>query len=175
LSDNPQDFQLYFGSNSATATKLQASSNPGVDNITLTPTDIEAVWTANVTPSLNSLIEPTVSNGFVYKCTTSVLTAPSTQPTWPTSIGSTVADNAAVWTCYALKHPTTEIKLATTSGGLSSATGGAALSLGNTILNGTGNAVTFWIRFTNTVTTVNNNTGYPQLGLNINAVQEVGQ
>jgi len=42
-------------------------------------------------------------------------------------------------------HPASEIKLATTQGGLAGATGGAALNLGTTILSGTSNAVPFWV------------------------------
>lgn len=173
LSDNPQDFTLYFGSN-ATATKLQATSSPGVAQITLTPADIEGVWASGSTVwILGQIIEPTSSNGFIYRCTTAGTGAASTEPTWPTSINSTVIDGTAVWTCYAVKHPATEIKLAATGGsGLTAATGGAAFNLGTTIQSGVANAVPVHIRVTNTVTTVNSNTGYPQLGLNINAVQE---
>lgn len=177
LSDNPQDFTLYFGStkSGAVATSLQAVSNPGVDNITLTPADIEGKWTVNTAYILGYIIEPTSSNGYIYKCTTAGTTAASTEPTWPTTLGGTVVDNTAIWTCYAAKHPATEIKLAATGGsGLTAATGGAALSLGTTILSGVANAMPVHIRFTNTVVTVNNNTGYPQLGININNVQEVG-
>ncbi len=177
LSDNPQDFTLYFGSaQAAGARTLQAVSNPGVDNITLTPTDIEPDWTVATSYSLGTIIEPTTDNGYIYKCTTAGTSHATTEPTWPTSINSTVTDNSSVvWTCYAARHPVTEIKMAATGGsGLTAATGGAAYSLGATITSGVANAVTVHFRFTNTVTTVNNNTGYPQLGININAVQEVG-
>jgi hypothetical protein len=172
LSDNPQDFQLWFGSN-ATSTQLQASASPGVTQISLTPADIEGVWTAGSTVwALGQIIEPTASNGFVYKCTTTGTGAAVTQPTWPTSVGSTVTDGTAIWTCYAIKHPATEIKLAATAGGLPAATGGGAMNLGTTILSGSANAVQVNIRITNTVTTANSNTGWPQLGLNVNAIQE---
>lgn len=172
LSDNPQDFQLWFGSN-ATGTQLQAVSSPGVTQISLTPSDIEGKWTAGATVwILGQIIEPSTSNGFIYKCTTAGTGAAVTEPIWPTSINSTVVDGTAVWTCYAAKHNATEIKLAATAGGLPSATGGAAMNLGTTILSGSANAVQVNIRVTNLVTTVNSNIGYPQLGLVINAVQE---
>lgn len=175
FSDNPQDFVLYFGSAQTAGTRtLQAVSNPGVDQITLTPADIADVWTVATAFALGDLIEPTVSNGYVYKATTAGTSHASTQPTWPTSVGSTVVDNTVVWTCYAPKHPATEIKLSLTSGsGLSSATGGAALNLGTAILSGSANKVAVYIRLTNTVSQVNNNTGFPQLGIAINSVQEV--
>lgn len=174
LSDNPQDFTLYFGSpnTGVSATELQAVSNPGVDQISLTPTDIEGEWTANHAYSLGAIIEPVTPNTFIYKVTTAGTSAAVTEPTWPTSIGSTVVDNTIIWTCYAKVHPATEIKLALTSGGLPGATAGALLNLGSTILSGVATAVPVHIRVTNTVATVNNNVGFPQLGLVINNVQE---
>lgn len=51
-------------------------------------------------------------------------------------------------------EPATAIKLATTQGGLSSATAGAALSIGATVTSGTANAFPFWIRLTNALSTV---------------------
>ncbi len=173
FSDNPQDFVLYFGSN-AVSTQLQASSNPGVDNVTLTPADIEQVWTVATSYSLGDIIEPTISNGYIYKVTTAGTSSATTEPTWPTSVNSTVTDNSSiVWTCYAPKHPTTEIKLALTGGsGLTSATGGAALAIGVTILSGVANLVPVHMRITNTISQVCTNVGFPQLGVNINQVQE---
>lgn len=176
LSDNPQDFTLYFGSTNSgvSTTTLQAVSSPGVDPIILTPTDILQEWMVATVYALGAIIEPTSPNGYIYKVTTAGTSAPSTQPTWPTVIGSTVVDNTVVWTCYAASHPTTELKLALTGGsGLTAATPGAALTIGTTLTSGVGNAVAVHIRLTNTVTTVNNNTGFPQLGININNVQEV--
>ena len=174
LSDSQQDMQLWFGSNTASRI-LQTTASPGTNPILLTPTDISTKWTAGGTAfSLGNIIEPTVANGYIYICTTAGTGASVTEPTWPTAISSTVIDGTAVWTCYAPRHPTTEIKLATTSGGLSSATAGAALSLGTSLSSGVSNAVNIWIRVTNTITTINNNTGYPTLGININSVQEIG-
>lgn len=176
FSDNPQDFTLYFGSN-ASLTKLQASSNPGVANVTLTPADIEGVWTVATSYSLGDIIEPTSSNGYIYKVTTAGTSSATTEPTWPTSINSTVTDNSSiVWKCYAPKHPATEIKLALTGGsGLTAATGGAPLALGVTLLSGVANMVPVHMRITNTVSQVNTNVGFPQLGVKINQVQEVPQ
>lgn len=176
LSDNPQDFILYFGSTNsgASATTLQAVSSPGVDPIVLTPTDIMPIWMVSTSYSLGAIAEPTSPNGYVYKVTTSGTSAASTEPTWPTTLGSTVIDNTVVWTCYAVAHPTTELKLSLTGGsGLTSATAGASLTIGTTLTSGVANAVPIYMRLTNTVVTVNNNTGFPQLGININNVQEV--
>ncbi len=133
-----------------------------------------SVWEAAAVYTLGTLVQPTVSNGLVYKCTTAG-TADSSEPSWPTSgIGSTIVDNTAVWTLYAAHHPATEIKLALSNGALGAATPGAALSVGPTILGGTGNYVQVHIRVTNTVATVSNNTGNEEIGLYLNAVIELG-
>lgn len=62
------------------------------------------------------------------------------------------------------------IKLAATSGGLTSATGGAALSLGHTVLGGAGNAKPIHMRFDTSAGTVG--TDYTDLGLTVANVIE---
>ncbi len=175
LSDNPQDFVLYFGSAQSTGSRtLQATSNPGVDQITLTPTFILPEWD-NATPyALGDMVEPVTPNGKKFRATTAGTSHASVEPTWPTTIGSTVADGTVVWTCVGPTHPLTEIKLALTSGGLAGAVAGAALNLGTTVTSGTGNKVEVNIRVSNSNTNVNDNTGFPELGLYINEIQEVG-
>ncbi len=175
LSDNPQIFALYFGSaQTAGSRTLQATSNPGVDTITITPTDISAEWVVAHAYALGDIVEPVTPNGYKYKVVTAGTSHASVEPTWPTSgVGSTVVDGTVTWSLMAIVHPITEIKLASTSIGTASATGGAAFSLGTTVTSGAANRVPMYIRFTNTNTTVNDNTGFPELGLYINAVQEV--
>lgn len=170
-SDNPQDFgPYYFGSTEASST-LKAQSNPGTDQITLTPTYILDDWEGTTAYVLGDTVIPTTPNGFRYEVTTAGITA-GTEPSWPTSIGSTVADGGVIWTCVAGDRPTTEIKLATTSGGLAGATPGAGLDLGTSISSGIANAVEFYMRVTNTITTASSNFGNPELSLQTNAVQE---
>lgn len=55
--------------------------------------------TAYTAASPISFVVPTASNGFYYKCTTPGTTAAG-QPTWPTTIGATVADGTVTWTCW---------------------------------------------------------------------------
>jgi hypothetical protein len=174
LSDNPQDFVLYFGSAETAGTRqLEATSNPGTDQITITPTDTIDGWVVATAYTLGDYIEPSTPNGNVYECTTAGTSHATTEPTWPTTgIGSTVTDGTAVWTLKGAKHATTEIKLASTSGGLSGATAGAAMNLGTTITSGSANKVEVNLRVTNAVTTVRNNTGQPELGVFINEVVE---
>ena len=171
LSDNPQDFQLWFGS-TETGRQLEATSNPGVDQITLTTTDGIADWQATTAYLVGDVIEPTTPNTFAYVCTTAGTSAGS-EPTFPTvGIGSTVVDGTVVWSLRGKRHETTEIKLALTAAGLPGATAGAALDIGATLSSLSGNAIEVNIRVTNAVATVSNTTGVPDLTLNINEVEE---
>lgn len=170
LSDNPQDSLLYFGS-PGTDLQLQAVSNPGVDNITITPTDTLPVWVASTAYAIGYSAEPTVGNDRRYVVETAGTTG-ATEPTMPIGIGSTVLDGTVLWRCVAKTHEPAEFKLATTSGGLDSAVAGAALSLGVTLLSTSTNAVPIHIRATNTVTTPSSNSGSPEIGLFINNVTE---
>lgn len=171
LSDGNQDFQLWFGSTNAART-LEAASNPSIDNITLTPTEILTDWTALTAYVAGELIEPTVQNGYKYRCTIAG-TSDATEPTFPTGgIGSAVTDGTVTWELYQSTHEPSEIKLAATAAGLDGATGGAILSLGTTIAGGVAGAVEVNIRVTNAVINIGKNTGYPELSIDINEVIE---
>jgi hypothetical protein len=170
LSDNPQDFVLYFGSPSA-GLQLKATSNPGVDSITITPTDILPAWVASTAQALGYSAEPAVQNNRRYVVTTAG-TSGASEPAWPTAISSSVTDGAIVWKCVAKTHEPTELKLATSLVGLDAATAGAGLSLGATLLSGSGNAIPVHMRVTNTVTTPSSNSAAPELALNISNVTE---
>jgi len=54
-------------------------------------------WAASTVTALGTVVVPTTANGHQYVCTTSGTTG-STQPTWPTGQGSTVADGTVTWT-----------------------------------------------------------------------------
>ncbi len=172
LSDNPQDFTLYFGSPTS-GRLLQASSNPGVANIVLTPTDILPAWVAFTAYVVGDKVQPIGGNGKLYECTISG-TSGSSQPSWPTTtIGATVADGTCTWSLVGVHHPSTELKLSLTSGaGLTAATPGAALNVGATITGGIAGAVPIHLRITNTVTTAENNTGHEEIGVFLNACIE---
>lgn len=170
LSDGNQDFVYYFGS-VGTSVKLQAVSSPGVDNITLTPTYILPTFLLSTAYSLGASVIPITANGKRYEVTTAGTTAAS-EPTWGTTIGSTTTSGTCVFTLRAVVSPATEIKLATTNAGLTSATAGAALSLGVTRTSGVANLIEVHIRIANSITTVSETYGTPELGININSVQE---
>lgn len=171
FSDNPQDFTFYLGS-PLTSRQLQTAASPGVTNIILTPTDTLSAWVASTGYTAGQKRQPIGGNGFVYRCSTTGTSA-GTEPIWPvTPIGATVADGTAVWTLTAAHHPTTEIKLSLSSGTLGAATPGAALNVAATVLGGVATAVPIYMRLTNTVATVSNNTGNEEVGININSCVE---
>lgn len=170
LSDGAHDFHFYFGSTDVNQ-KLQAVSNPGVDNVVLTPTYILPFWMASHVYALGDSVVPDPTNGYRYQVTTAGTSAAS-QPTWGVILNGTTNDGTVVWQLVAEDSPTSEIKLATTQAGLTGATGGTALSLGATVLSGIPNAISFWMRVTNTITQVSESVGTPELGVNINAVYQ---
>lgn len=55
-------------------------------------------WTAATLIRKGETVKPTTANGHIYICTTQGTTHATTQPTWPTTEGQTVADNTVVWT-----------------------------------------------------------------------------
>lgn len=172
LSDNPQDFTLYFGSEE-TGRILEATSNPGVDDITLTPTDTLDDWAVATAYALGDLVEPTTPNGKVYKCTTAGTSHATTQPTWPTvGVGTTVADNTVVWTFVGNRHEITEITLALAAIDLGTNVPGDPLVIGTTIDSEVANAVPVYIRITNAVTTIRNNASHAEIAVYINEVVE---
>jgi len=170
LSDNPQDFVKYFGSNDLNRV-LQAVSNPGVDNIVLTPTYILPMFAASTAYTLGQSIIPTTPNGYRYTVTTAGTTA-GTEPAWGTTLNGTTTSGSAVFTLVTQDRPITEIILGLAEADLDTNTPGAPLSLGNTIDSGVVNAVPIYIRINNTITNVSSNYGTPELGIVINAVQQ---
>ena len=66
-------------------------------------------------------------------------------------------------------EPTTAIKLASTQGGLATATAGASLNIGTQVNSGTANAVTFWARIDDQTATLGS---YTDLSLTHNDIAE---
>lgn len=182
-SDNPQDLgPFYIGSalESPISRTLEATSNPGTDQLTLSIVDVLPAWQASTAYEVGDCVQPTTPNGYRYECTTAG-TTDSDEPdagnspanAWPESgIGSTITDGTVVWTLKGAKHETSEVKLALSSGGLDTATGGASLNLGTSISNGIANAVAVYIRVTNEVLNVSNNSNCPEIEIHINEVVE---
>ena len=57
-----------------------------------------SAWAASTAYALGDYVSATTKNGFRYECTTAG-TSGTAEPTWPTTAGTTVTDNTAVWTC----------------------------------------------------------------------------
>lgn len=175
LSDNPQDMVVLYIGSVDTAKMLQTSLNPGIDNITLSITDTLPEWEASTAYNVGDRIQPVGGNGYVYVCLIAG-TSNTFEPTWPVPpdpFGTTVLDNSVTWSLVSPKHETTEVKLALSALGLDSATGGASLALGNTILSGTDNKVAVYIRVENAVDVVSSNIGTPDIGISISSVIEL--
>jgi hypothetical protein len=56
-----------------------------------------ATWGALAAYGTTNYVFPNPANGWFYKCTTAG-TSGASQPTWPTTLGATVADGSVVWT-----------------------------------------------------------------------------
>jgi hypothetical protein len=70
---------------------------------TVVKAETPAEWQASHPYVLTDFVEPATPNGFRYECTTAG-TSDSSEPAWPTTIGATVNDGTAVWTCRKLTY-----------------------------------------------------------------------
>jgi Phage capsid family len=66
-------------------------------------------WVADTVTAIGDVVVPTagLENGFRYECTArsgDYKTHGTTQPTWPTTEGATVVDDAVTWTCRLGNH-----------------------------------------------------------------------
>jgi len=68
---------------------------------------------------------PTTPNGFKYVCTTAGTTSAS-EPTWPTTLGATVSDGSAVWSCAGANGAATFVFFVTGSDPLATSTTAAS-------------------------------------------------
>ncbi|MCX7805044.1 MAG: phage tail protein [Planctomycetota bacterium] len=55
-------------------------------------------WQASTGYTLGSYVKPTAPRGFRYECTQAG-TSGASEPSWPTTVGQTVSDGTAKWTC----------------------------------------------------------------------------
>lgn len=61
-------------------------------------------WSTGLTVRIGTTVVPTTANGYWYRATVAGTTSSTTQPTWPTTVGSTVSDNGITWFCE-IVHP----------------------------------------------------------------------
>ncbi len=145
-STSPAIKQVWFGSTD-TGKQVRAASNPGVDPVTVTPVSLLTTRANSTAYTVGKLLIPATPNNRVYEVTASAGAGLSgaSPPTYPTTVGATVADGDLTLTCRAYQDEVSEYRLAATSGGIAGATPGAGLSLGTAILGGVANAVTFYV------------------------------
>lgn len=148
-STSPAVKQVWFGSTDA-GKQVRAASNPGVDPVTVTPVSLLTTRANSTVYAVGTRLVPATPNNRVYQVTATSGAGASgaSPPTYPTTVGATVADGDLTLTCIAYQDVPGEYRLATTSGGLAGATPGAGLSLGTAILSGAVNAVTFYLSCT---------------------------
>jgi hypothetical protein len=139
---------VYLGS-TFSAFQYQNNLNPGVDDLEITIVPRLTAWSAAEAVIVNDVRE---IREHEYKCTAisgGGVTGGSlpTPPDYPDFTADHVmTDNEVTWT-YQNKAvvAATNCKLALSEAGLASATGGAALTLSDTILGGAANAVPIYI------------------------------
>ena len=73
---------------------LDVTDSSGEITLGFTP----PIWEASTAYGLGQKVVPTTLNGYVYECTVAG-TSDSGEPTWPTTIAGTVADNTVTWRC----------------------------------------------------------------------------
>ena len=83
---------------SAQHTQTSVDLNTIKDLLTQIVKGVLPDWAASTAYSLDDLVIPATQNDLVYKCTTAG-TSGGAEPTFPTTISNTVADNTVVWTC----------------------------------------------------------------------------
>lgn len=67
-----------------------------------------SAWAASTSYSVGDTVKPTTENGYIYKATAAG-TSDSAEPTWPTTIGSTVVDGGVTWECWSVNVSESEI------------------------------------------------------------------
>lgn len=160
------DFTVFLGSNTI-GNKIQAYSNPGVDQIQMLIKHAVSLFTASQALTVGDRRRPTTPNGYIYKVTIAGTTG--TEPTWPTTIGNTAVSGTVTFQCEKKEHAISEVKLAATQLGLDSATGGVPLNLGTVVNAGVANAKTIWVRVEDATLQLETNT---DLYLETNSLEE---
>jgi len=165
-SSAANDYIVYLGSTQANR-KARASSDPGVDQITVSIASNYSAWQASTAYVAGDIVESVGGDGYRYKCTVGG-TSGGSEPTWPAEDG-TVVDGTVTWENTGELHPATEVKLAATAGGLAGAVGGDPLDLGTQILSGVGNATEVHMRIDQDTHDVET---YTDLQISVNELDE---
>lgn len=89
-----------------------SDSNPSgvrdVSAVSIAAGSAAVAWVADTVTALGALIKATTSPTYFYQATavaSDAKTHASTEPTWPTTVGATVVDDAVTWTCVGILSP----------------------------------------------------------------------
>lgn len=159
------DMVLYYGSNDP-----QESVTSLTDElITLMPVSTLQKWEPAKYYKTGDIIEPAISNGLMYKCTTSG-TSGDGEPDWGSGhIGTAINSGTAQFTQYGEKFIPNDVRMALSKSGLDSADAGAGVSLGKSLQGGA--PVAIYIRMTNRFTSVRSDSTDPCIYIGTNKVQ----
>ncbi|PIT48529.1 hypothetical protein [Snodgrassella alvi] len=159
------DVVLYYGSNDPQETIVSLTDAP----ITLTPISMLEKWTPAKYYKLGDIIEPTVSNGLMYKCAEPG-TSGDGEPDWGTGrVGSAVNSGTAQFINYGAKFVPSDVRLALSRSGLDEAESGAGISLGQSMRGGAPIAV--YLRITNRFIDVRSDSTDPCIFIGTNKVR----
>lgn len=159
------DIVLYYGSNDAQETVVSVTDAP----ITLTPVSMLEKWKPRKYYKAGEIIEPTVSNGFMYKCTTPG-TSGDGEPEWGAGhVGTTINSGTAQFTHYGAKFVPSDVRLALNRAGLDKADDGSGVSLGKSLQGGS--PIAIYMRLTNRFTDVRNDSTDPCIYIGTNKLR----
>jgi hypothetical protein len=103
---NNWDHYVYYGSGVVYKNGVSVSTPTpfitlyfgGADFVLQSVVQGATAWTASTSRALNAVYKPTIANDRTYKVTTAG-TAGGSEPAWTTTVGATVTDGSAVYTC----------------------------------------------------------------------------
>jgi hypothetical protein len=156
------DFQLFFGSPHPNETLKPKSDQ----QIMLVPASRLKKWEPNRVYSFGNIVEPVVSNGYMYQCLDNAQTG-NNEPAWGRERGSKCSSGSTIFINLGEKFQPANVQLSLTQAGLETAGAGGALELG-TQLQG-GRAIPIFIRVTNPSNSVRSDRSDPCISIMLNA------
>ncbi len=96
----------------ASTVELECTTANGMIEIGFDPPK----WDDTTVYGVGQQVVPTTLNGYIYECTVGGTSHATTEPTWPTTIGSTVTDGTVTWRCEAADSTVTDLRIVTLPG-----------------------------------------------------------
>ena len=155
------DFTFYFGSFNPHDT-LKPVSDP---EIKLSLIDNIKKWQPNTEYYTGTIIEPSVSNGLMYKCKATGTSGHSEQQ-WPTDSGVCIFDKNITWMNLGARLTPDDVKIALSKAALNKAQAGGSISFGASLTGG--ELIPIYFRVRNTDKTVRYDEGGSNICLELN-------